>query len=417
MSFTAPITLPSTGLPRATDPTPSGPFPWIGLIALSAAVFLSVTSEMLPTGLLPEMSADLGVSQSQVGLLVSWFAFTVVLTSTPLALLTRRLPRHGLIVMVLIVFALSNVLTAFAPDYTFVVISRIIGGLAHGLFWGVVGAYSAHLVPKDQIARAVSITIAGGTLAFVFGVPIGTFLGHLLGWRMSFVVLAALMLVGALVIWRFLPKVEHYGARRKGDAPAAPAVKPRRDPTVGPVALVCVITAITMIGHYTFYTYIAPFLSDTMGVGSENVAPLLFAYGIAGALGLFISGVLFSKRPQLGLVLGLAVSAISVTVLALSTATLPLAIGALLVWGVAFGSFPPLLQTRLLQTASVRIRDTASAVYTTAFNMGIGLGAFVGALLLAQVGLATVPLVYVGILVLALALVLLSDLVMRRRRA
>ena len=115
--------------------------------------------------------------------------------------------------------------------------------------------------------------------------------------------------------------------------------------------------------------------------------------------------------------LGLAVSAISVTVLALSTATLPLAIGALLVWGVAFGSFPPLLQTRLLQTASVRIRDTASAVYTTAFNMGIGLGAFVGALLLAQVGLATVPLVYVGILVLALALVLLSDLVMRRRRA
>ncbi|POH70209.1 MFS transporter [Cryobacterium zongtaii] len=422
MSFTAPITLPSTGVPGPNEKAPTGPFPWIGLIALSAAVFLSVTSEMLPTGLLPEMSSSLGVSQSQVGLLVSWFAFTVVITSTPLALLTRRMPRHGLILMVLVVFALSNVLTAIAPDYTFVVISRVIGGLAHGLFWGVVGAYSAHLVPRDQIARAVSITIAGGTLAFVFGVPLGTFLGHLLGWRLSFVVLAGLMLVGAVVIWRFLPKVDHYNAKPAQPVTTAtgtvtlPAKLPR-DATIGAVALVCVITALTMIGHYTFYTYIAPFLSDTLGVGSDAVAPLLFAYGIAGAIGLFISGVVFSKRPQLGLVLGLAVTAVSVSVLALSTEVLPVAIIAFLVWGLAFGSFPPLLQTRLLHTASVRIRDTASAVYTTAFNIGIGLGAFVGAFLLDRVGLGTVPFVYVAIILLSLALVLFSDIVIRRRRA
>ena len=124
---------------------------------------------------------------------------------------------------------------------------------------------------------------------------------------------------------------------------------------------------------------------------------------------------MFSKRPQLGLVLGLALTALSVSVLALSTDVLPVAIIAFLAWGLAFGAFPPLLQTRLLHTASVRIRDTASAVYTTAFNIGIGLGAFVGAFLLAQVGLGTVPFVYVGILVVALALVLFSDLVIRRR--
>ena len=422
MSFTAPITLPSTGIPQAEDETRTGPFPWVGLIALSAAVFLSVTSEMLPTGLLPEMSSSLGVGQSQVGLLVSWFAFTVVITSTPLALVTRRMPRHGLILLVLVIFALSNVLTAIAPTYTFVVVSRVIGGLAHGLFWGVVGAYSAHLVPKEQIARAVSITIAGGTLAFVFGVPLGTFLGHLLGWRLSFVVLAALMLVGAVVIWKFLPKVEHYNAKPPKPVATAtgtislPAKLPR-DPTIGPVALVCVITALTMIGHYTFYTYIAPFLGDTLGVGTNAVAPLLFAYGIAGAIGLAISGLVFSKRPQLGLVLGLALTAVSVTGLALSTEVLPVAIIAFLAWGLAFGALPPLLQTRLLQTASVRIRDTASAVYTTAFNVGIGLGAFVGAFLLDRVGLGTVPFVYVAIIVLVLLLVTISDIAVRRRRA
>jgi predicted MFS family arabinose efflux permease len=411
----------------------SQPFPWIGLITLSSAVFLSVTSEMPPTGLLPDMGHTLGVSQSQIGLLVTWFAFTVVLTSTLLSHHTRRLPRPGLIVGVLVVFAISNVLTAIAPTYEFVVASRILGGLAHGLFWAVVGAYAAHLVPKEQIGRAVSITIAGGTLAFVFGVPIATAAGHVLGWQLSFAALAALMLVGAVLVWRFLPPVTHYNAPKttetaKTDAAASVSqtgsasahtatdpAKPRRDPTVTAVVLICFITGIIMVGHYTFYTYVAPFLIDGLGVGNDAVAPLLFAYGIAGAGGLLIAGTAFGPRPQLGLVVSVALSAVSVTVLALTTANLVVAIGAFVLWGLAFGALPPLLQTRLLHAASPRIRDTASAFYTTAFNVGIGGGALLGAVLLDAVGLETVPFVYVGILVVALVLVIVSDLVIRRR--
>ena len=429
MSFTAPITLPSRQSSDSSENPESPavgarPFPWVGLIALAAAVFLSVTSEMLPTGLLPDMSRALGVTEGQVGLLVSWFAFTVVLTSTSLAHLTRRLPRHGLIVLVLLVLAISNVLTAIAPNYAFMVGGRIIGGMAHGLFWAVVGAYAAHLVPREQIGRAVAITVSGGTLAFVFGVPIATAAGHLLGWRLSFLALAALMLVGAVVVWRFLPPVSHYGARVTDAAAADPAAAtgaavapPRRDPTMRAVMLLCTITGLTMVGHYTFYTYIAPFLIDEMGVDSAAVAPLLFAYGIAGAFGLALSGTVFGPRPQLGLVIGIAVSALSVTVLAVFAATLPVAITAFVLWGLAFGMLPPLLQTRLLRTASLRIRDTASAIYTTAFNAGIGGGALLGAALLGSAGMQAVPLVYVGILVLAFVLVIVSDVVVRRRAA
>lgn len=400
--------------------TTSKPFPWLGLITLSAAVFLSVTSEMLPTGLLPEMSESLGVSESQVGLLVTWFAFTVVVTSTTLTHLTRRMPRHGLVVGVLVVFAISNVLTAIAPSYEFVIASRVIGGMAHGLFWAVVGAYAAHLVPKEQIGRAVSITIAGGTLAFVFGVPIATAAGHVLGWQLSFVMLAVLMLVGALLVWRFLPPVDHYGAAVPNTTTGAVAVSPaaagsRRDPTITAVALICCITGLIMVGHYTFYTYVAPFLIDGLGVGTDALAPLLFAYGVAGAGGLVIAGTLFGPRPQLGLVVAIVVSAIGVGTLAVFTANLPVAIAAFLLWGLAFGALPPLLQTRLLHAASVRIRDTASAVYTTAFNVGIGGGALLGAVLLDAVGLEIVPFVYLGILVAALALVLVTDMLIRRR--
>jgi DHA1 family inner membrane transport protein len=405
--------------------SPSAPvtiekFPWIGLITLSAAVFLSVTSEMLPTGLLPDMSETLGVSQSQIGLLVTWFAFTVVLTSAMLTHLTRKLPRHGLIVWVLVAFAVSNVLTAIAPNYEFVVASRIIGGLAHGLFWAVVGAYAAHLVPKAQIGRAVSITVAGGTLAFVFGVPIGTAAGHVLGWQLSFVVLAGLMLVGAVLVWKFLPPVDHYGLHETTTDAGATALtdgKTRRDPTVMAVVLICCIAGLIMVGHYTFYTYVAPFLIDGLGVDSASLAPLLFGYGIAGGVGLLLAGTVFGPRPQLGLVVSVAVCAVSVTVLASFAANLPVAIGAFLLWGLAFGGLPPLLQTRLLHAASARIRDQSSAFYTTAFNSGIGGGALLGAVLLDAVGLGAVPFAYVGILVAALVLVVVSDVVIRRRLA
>ncbi|WP_104193315.1 MFS transporter [Cryobacterium sp. Y82] len=420
MTNTANIFLPTGSIPvvpSARSRATKLPFPWAGLITLSAVVFLSVTSEMLPTGLLPEMSRSLGVAQSQIGLLVSWFAFTVVLTSAPVAIWTRRFPRHGLIIVVLIIFAVSNILTAIAPTYEFVVAARVLGGVAHGLFWSVVGAYAAHLVPKAQIGRAVSITVAGGTLAFVFGVPLGTAGGHLLGWRLSFVVLAALMLVGAVLVWKFLPPVARHstGASAFADT-TKPATKNRRDATVPAVALICSITGITMIGHYSFYTYITPFLLDGLGVDPVLLAPLLFAYGVAGAVGLLLVGTVFGPRPSLGLVLGLAASAVSVSLLAMFTATLPVAIAAFVLWGMTFGMLPPLLQTRMLHAASPHIRDTASAFYTTAFNAGIGGGALLGAVLIDNVGLDTVPIVYVGVLVVALLLVIITDRMTIRRR-
>jgi predicted MFS family arabinose efflux permease len=326
---------------------------------------------------------------------------------------------------VLVVFAASNVLTAIAPNYELLVASRVLGGMAHGLFWAVVGAYAAHLVPKEQIGRAVSVTISGGTLAFIFGVPIATAAGQAIGWQLSFLAIAILMLMATVLVWRFLPRVTHYAASEadatasdadgSGDTPTSggPA-RSRRDPTVSAVVLICFITAITMVGHYTLYTYIAPFFIEQLGVDAAAVAPLLFTYGIAGAAGLVLAGTVFGPRPQRGLLIGLSVSAVGVSVLALFTSIVPVAIGAFLLWGVAFGTLPPLLQTRLLHTASPRIRDTSSAFFTTAFNVGIGGGALLGAVLLDAVGLEVMPFVYVGILLVSLALVLVTDLVRGR---
>ncbi|SEB38188.1 Predicted arabinose efflux permease, MFS family [Paramicrobacterium humi] len=390
-------------------PTDRRPFPWLGLIILSLGVFLSISSEVTPTGLMPEMSGELGVSEAQIGLLVSFFAFTVVITSAPLTAFTRRVPRKPLLIGVLVVLGLANLATGLAPTYPLIIVARVVGGLAHGLFWSMVPAYSAQLVSREQLGRAVSVTLAGGTLALVLGVPLATALGHAVGWRWAFVAIAVALSLGALAVALWLPAV-----RKDRIEHADAATGARRDPTVLPVVIVCITVAIVMIGNYAFYTYIAPYLIGPLSVPGDLVSVVLFVYGGAGAIGLVLTGTLFARRTRLGLVIGLAVTAAAVALLAVSAAVPVLSFTALVLWGLAFGMVPPLLQTRMLQTASDRFRDTASAFYTTAFNAGISGGAFVGALLLPRFGLEALPVANV---VLTLAgLVILLTVIARGRR-
>ncbi|WP_167131178.1 MFS transporter [Paramicrobacterium chengjingii] len=385
------------------------PFPWLGLILLSAGVFLAVTSEVTPTGLLPEMSSALSVTEAQIGLLVSIFAFTVVITSAPLTALTVRLPRKPLIVAVLIVLGLANLSTGLAPSYTLVVVARIAGGLAHGLFWSLVPAYAARLVSRENLSRAVSLTLAGGTLALVLGVPLSTALGQAVGWRWAFVAIAAGLILGALAVLIWLAPVSRdVQSKQDADAPR------RRDATVMPVLVICVTVAIIMIGNYAFYTYVTPFLIGPVGVPSSFISIALFVYGGAGAIGLVLTGTVFARRTRLGLVIGLAVVAASVLALSFTVGGFWGSMVALALWGLSFGMVPPLLQTRMLQTASERFRDAASAIYTTAFNVGISGGAFLGAMLLPWLGVQALPLVNV---VLTLAgLVIVLAVVLRGRR-
>jgi predicted MFS family arabinose efflux permease len=386
-------------------------FPWLALIILAGAIFVSVTSEFLPTGLLPQMADGLNVSQSQVGLLVTVFAGTVVLSAAPLTSLTYRFGRKDLVIVVLIVFAITNFLGAIAPNYEIMLFSRVLGGLAHGLFWAVVGAYAGHLVPKQQLARAVAVTGAGATLAFILGVPIATALGHVLGWRLAFVTVGAAIVVLTVLVMRFLPRVKHRQTLKTGEI----AIPLRRDPSIFGVAVICVITTVLMIGQNLFYTYIVPFVTAAAGFAQESVALLLLAYGVAGAVGLFLAGVLGARYPRASLVGAFILVAVAVLLIGLFPLLGWLVVAALVLWGAAFGGTPALLQTRMLHTASARLRDVSSAYFTTSFNIGIGSGAFIGGLLLDRYGLGVLPFVDVAVTVAGILLILLTNRLITRR--
>jgi predicted MFS family arabinose efflux permease len=381
-------------------PNTRSAFPWVGLLVLAGAIFVSVTSEFLPTGLLPDMARELDVSASQIGLLVTIFAATVVVSTTPLAALTRDASRKGLVIIVLVVIAIAGILAAIAPNYGVLVGARVLGGLAHGLFWAVVGAYAAHLVPKHQIGRAVAITSGGGTAAFVLGVPLGTALGHAFGWRLAFASLAVVILVLAVLVARFLPAVDHRVTLATGEI-ALPA---RKDRTLTAVIALMVVVIVMMLGHNLFYTYIAPWLIGVPGFAESAVAPLLFLFGGAGAVGLALAGVVADRYPRNGFIATAAVVALPVLALVLFGQNQVVVIVAMVVWGIAFGGLPAMIQTRVLHTASARVRDLAAALFTTSFNIAIGGGALVGGILLNAFGLDALPVADLALLLLSLLL-------------
>lgn len=386
-------------------------FPLFSLLVISGAIFVSISSEFLPTGLLPDIAGTLRVSESKVGLLVTVFAFTVAITTIPLTRLTQRFSRKGLMIVLLLVFAVANVLAGLSQTYEFLFAARILGGLAHGLFWAVTGPYASRLVPRKQLVRALSITNAGGTAAFIVGVPLGTALGHALGWQVAFFVMAGVVLVFTALVVLFLPPVEHIHTLTTGEI----GLPGYRDKTIPAVVAACILCIILMLGQNSFNTYVAPWIIGPGGFDASAVGPLLFVSGATGAVGLFLSGYFGDKYPRATFALLTGLIGVVMVLLYLFSSTEAAVIALFAVLGIAFGGLPSLLHGRVLGVASPRIRDLASASLTVSFNTAIGGGALIGGIVLDAFGVSVLPLVYAAFVVVALIVGTVDDLNVRRR--
>ncbi|MGA5303359.1 MFS transporter [Nucisporomicrobium flavum] len=345
------------------------------LVVLGASCFVYVTAETIPVGLLPQIASGLAVREADVGLLLTSYAVVAAVTTVPLTALTMRIPRRLLLAATLAIFVLSQVAAASADTFLILALSRLICAVAHGVFWSTIAPVAARLVPDGQAGRATAAVFLGNSLAIVAGVPLGTALGQWLGWRVA---LGALAVAGAgcvvalLTVLPRLPALPRDAATRTG-AQLRAAVRIIRS---GPVAVVCLLTAVVVVGHFAAYTYIAPLVRRDGGLEGPGLSVLLLGYGAAGLLGTWVVSRLVDRRPRavlLGLIAVIAgslallvpVSGVAVTVLAT------------LAWGGAFTALPVVLQATILRVAP-RARDAASAVYVVAFQIGIGGGALVG---------------------------------------
>jgi predicted MFS family arabinose efflux permease len=359
-------------------------FPLRALLILSLGVLVTVTAESLPAGMMPEMASDLGVSPLQVGLLISVWAATVILTSVPLANATARFDRRLVVGSALTVFAAANIVTAFAPDYAFALSARIAAAAAHGTFWAVVIVYASSLLTPAHLGRGLAIVTAGGTAATVAGLPLATMLAQAWGWRVVFVILGLLAVgIGAMVV---IGMPSHRPADIR-DGKGAGGFW--RDPSLPSLTNLGVAAVLIAIAQFASFTYIRPYLDLSASFDPEWSSGLLFIYGVAGLIGVVAAGYLADRLPRASLIgvhLAFVASFLLLTLLPSVTAAV---VSGLIGWGVAIGALFPLLQTTLMRVATERTRTLASAGIVVLFNIGIAVGPWLGGVL----GGATTPTV------------------------
>ena len=204
----------------------------VGIAVLGLATFFAITTELMPVGLLGTMSTDLGVSESNMGIVITVYAAAVALLALPLTSLTARLPRKGVLVATLVGYAVSNLMVALAPSFAVVCAGRVVGGVAHALFFSVASAYATRIVPPRLAGRAIAFVYSGSSLGFVIGVPLATGVGQSIGWRPAVGAVAVCAAVLAVVAAAFLPAVA--GTRRRTSGRRRPGLAPVCSPWSSP---------------------------------------------------------------------------------------------------------------------------------------------------------------------------------------
>lgn len=259
------------------------------VLALALAAFSVGTAEFIIAGLLPQLSTDLGVTIPTAGLLVTAYAAGVAVGSPIIAALTARAPRRTMLIGVLATFILGQVLCALAGNYALLLAARLLVSFAHGVFFGVSLIIIGALVPADRQGRAFAIFFSGLTLATILGVPGGTAIGTLLGWRVSFWFVGALSTLATIAVIALVP-------RRGADGDGHTAFGPQlRQLAKQEVYLTYLLIAVHALGFFTFITYQVPMLRDITGVDPAQIPIFLFVAGAGTVAGTFFSGRLTGR--------------------------------------------------------------------------------------------------------------------------
>lgn len=366
--------------------------PWSPLLALATAAFISILTEALPAGVLPEMAQGLSVGKPAMGQALTVYAVATGLSAIPLARATAGWSRRRLLLLAVATIALANAVTAISADYLLTMGFRLVAGVAAAAVWAELVGYARRLAPPQQQGRAIAITMSGVPLALSLGIPVGTLLGGLFGWRMTFGLVTAVS--AALLLWIFLSVPDAPGRRVGAREPVLAAL---RLPGVVPVLVVVVGW---VLAHNILYTYISVFLDHYRMGGSRDLALLVF--GIASIAGILATGALVDRRLR-ELTVGSTVLFLSAAVLlALPVDDQAVVYLAMVLWGLGWGGISTLLQTAVNRAGG----DRGQALLVTTWNTAMAAGGAVGGILYSALGPVSFPWTVLVLLGPALAVVL-----------
>jgi predicted MFS family arabinose efflux permease len=362
--------------------THSGTRGWLGVAAITASLFVFLTTELMPVGLLTPLSASLSISVGTAGLMVTLYGISAGLGVPFIVAWTRRINRRLLLSTLLAVLALGNLVTAISPSYPLVLSTRLVMGFASGVFWAIGVSMAMRIVPQRHASRAAAVVMSGISIATVLGIPLGTVLESVTGWRTTFLIWAGLSVLVLLAVAATVPSLPSQNAVpvREVFGLAVQNVRLR---------LVLVIVVLFVLGHFGAYTFVRPFLESDASATPVFITTCLMVFGVGGAIGNFIAGHTVTRDVRASFVVGGAGLVGSLLLLLATGHGQAAPIILLALWGVSYGVMQ-LSQLTMTQAAAPDTFEAAMSLNTMAYNTSIAIGALLAGLLVDNVGVRSV---------------------------
>lgn len=358
---------------------------WLPLLALTFSTFIFNTSEFIPIGLLSDIAADFSITESKAGLMITIYAWVVALTSLPLMILASGIESKRLMCGIVTLFAASHILSAISTSYWMLMVSRIGVACAHAIFWSIVTPLAVKIAPQGHKAAALSMIVAGSSIAMIVGLPMGRAIGIATGWRTTFLIIGLLAFAILIFLSLILPRTEGEKAFSFKQLPAL-----LRIPALPPLYIV---TVVMVTAHFTAYSYIEPFMAQTAGIKEETITLLLSMFGIMGIVGSILFSRYFERHRSL--FMRIAVMGICASLLLLKPAawSLQSIIALLALWGLSYTFFGMVFQSEVIRNVKENT-SIAMSIYSGIYNVGIGGGALIGGLVCSGINVDTTG--YIG---------------------
>ena len=364
------------------------------VVIMACAAFIFNTTEFVPVALLTDIGQSFDMQSSDVGLMMTVYAWTVMIMSLPAMLATGDMERKGLLLKLFVIFIIGHIISVIAWNYWILLIARMCIAVAHSLFWAITASLVMRVAPKNKKTQAIGMLAIGTSLATILGLPLGRLVGQLVGWRITFAIIAALALVVMVFIMRLLPNLPSKNAGSLSSLP----ILAKRPLLIGLYAT----TVIIVSAHFTAYTYIEPFMVQIGELDPNLATIILLVFGVSGITASVIFNRLYRFGPTQFISTAMILLAVSLAFMLVSASYTATMFTLAFIWGIGISCIGLALQMRVLQLAP-DATDVASAIYSGIFNAGIGAGALFGNQITRHIGLE-----YIGFSGAALAMIALG---------
>lgn len=365
---------------------------WITLFGMTIAAFIFNTSEFMPIGLLIDISNDFNMTEAQAGMIITIYAWVVMLLSLPLMMLVSRFSYKKLLLNCVAFFGISHIISAIAPSFMILLLSRIGVACAHSIFWSIATPIAVKLVSEKFRSLAMSMVVTGTSIAMIAGLPLGRIIGLRFGWRMTFLSIAVIAFILFFYIQFSFPKMSN---GRNLSLQRFPLLlkKPM-------LQGLYIVTLVVVTAYYISYSYIEPFLFQIAKFSENMITIVLIIFGVSGILGSLFFSIFYNKYKKYFFFASIiSIMAVLFLLTPISSSWL-LTIFIFAFWGMVVTAYNVSGQAAIINAAPPGTAPVAMSIYSGLYNLGIGLGSWLGGIITANISISYLGY-YGGIIALA----------------